>query len=731
MSITSVPDTVTTPHILKQEFAFKEGADIFSPRDLIELVRPGRGVANAVGDLVFVPVSKHSFEDKETHKRIYIASLKSNLSTAAFPALKDGDVFWLDARTLAHVVPGKSGAPQELYAVSLEYSADADSVVFAPESPVLVGTFPAVRLANFKYASESATLVFSAYVWPDANLTTVKAQDEAFEGRGTSALVYDKTYVRHWDTWVGPKKPTLFTVGLGKSADGKWVLQDDYVAPLKGTGHDCPIEPFGGTNNFDVSTTHIVYTTKDPALPVAWHTRQNVYTVPLKGGKAPHQLTRGTQGATGSPVFNAQGTMAAWTEMEQDGYESDRSRIVLYDLVKDVRFAVTPEWDRSADQLTFSPAGDSLIFTAADTARVKVWELKVPPTPSSSASPLTALPHPIALTHTHSASSVQPLPNGRVLFTQSSLASPNDVFLLSGLDTPQKPLSVEQITRFGEDALKEKELDEGEEYWFKGDEERDVQGWILKPKGFSKLSATQRKGKKWPVVFMIHGGPQSAWDDSWSTRWNPNVFAQQGYFVITPNPTGSTSFGQEFADRITENWGGRPFEDLQKGWKAALKLYPEIDADNAVAAGASWGGYAINWIQGHPEFGFGFKALMCHDGVFDTRYNGFSTEELYFFNHDYGGTPWSSKGKVLSEKWNPRNFADKFSTPQLFIHGSLDYRLPETESLGPFNALQQLGIESRLIIFPDENHWVLKPENSLKWHHEVFRWFAEYTNQSA
>ncbi|KAF8583106.1 alpha/beta-hydrolase [Ramaria rubella] len=652
MSFTSVPDTVTTPHILKQE--------------------PGGGVANAVGDLVFVPVSKHSFEDKETHKRIYIASLKSNLSTAAFPALKDGDVFWLDARTLAHVVPGKSGAPQELYAVSLEYSADADSVVFAPESPVLVGTFPAVRLANFKYASESATLVFSAYVWPDANLTTVKVQDEAFEGRGTSALVYDKTYVRHWDTWVGPKKPTLFTVGLGKSADGKWVLQDDYVAPLRGTGHDCPVEPFGGTDNFDVSATHIVYTTKDPALPVAWHTRQNVYTVPLKGGEAPHQLTRGTQGATGSPVFNAQGTMAAWTEMEQDGYESDRCSVRLSLL------PLSHSAPTHGDPPTPSvfPAGDSLIFTAADTARVKVWELKVPPTPSSSASPLTALPHPIALTHTHSASSVQPLPNGRVLFTQSSLASPNDVFLLSGLDTPQKPLSVEQITRFSEEALKGKELDEGEEYWFKGDEERDVQGWILKPKGFSKLSAAQRKGKKWPVVFMVHGGPQSAWHDSWSTWWNLNVFAEQGYFVIAPNPTGSTSFGQgklqsqlpfptmqtparahtlltlrpEFADRITENWGGRPFEDLQKGWIAALKLFPEIDANNAVAAGESWGGYAMNWIQGHPEFSFGFKALMCHDGVFDTRYNGFSTEELYFFNHDYGGTPWSSKGKVLSEK---------------------------------------------------------------------------------
>ncbi|KAG9094444.1 hypothetical protein FRC07_011302, partial [Ceratobasidium sp. 392] len=240
--------------------------------------------------------------------------------------------------------------------------------------------------------------------------------------------------------------------------------------------------------------------------------------------------------------------------------------------------------------------------------------------------------------------------------------------------------------------------------------------WIVRPPGADAESV--KEGKKWPAVLLIHGGPQGAWEDSWSTRWNPQVFAQQGYFVVAINPTGSTTFGQEFTDAIAGDWGGKPFEDLRKGWKYVLDNYKEIDPERAVAAGASWGGYAINWIQGHPEFGFNFKALVCHDGVFDTVYNGFATDELYFFNHDFGGPPWDARSRKTAEKFNPANFVSRWSTPQLIIHGSKDYRLAETEGLGAFNALQSRGVPSRIVIFPDENHWVLRPGNSLKWHYE-------------
>jgi dipeptidyl aminopeptidase/acylaminoacyl peptidase len=285
-------------------------------------------------------------------------------------------------------------------------------------------------------------------------------------------------------------------------------------------------------------------------------------------------------------------------------------------------------------------------------------------------------------------------------------------------------LDIKRLTSFGHDQLKTKALEEPEELWFKGAGDVMVHGWAIKPPGFKAGHA-----KKYPVVLLIHGGPQSAWEDQWSTRWNPNVWAQQGYFVIAINPTGSTTYGQRFTNGISEGWGGKPFVDLRKGWTHALETYPEIDPERAVAAGASWGGYAINWIQGHPEFGFNFKALVCHDGVFDTLYSGYVTDELYFFNHEFGGNPATKRARTISEKWNPARFTHKWSTPQLVIHGGRDYRLPDTEGISAFQALQVRGIKSRFVYFPDENHWVLNPENSLVWHTEIFKWFDEIVGE--
>jgi dipeptidyl aminopeptidase/acylaminoacyl peptidase len=423
--------------------------------------------------------------------------------------------------------------------------------------------------------------------------------------------------------------------------------------------------------------------------------------------------------------------------MDKDGYEADRNNVIIYDLGTDVRYTLPLKWDRSPDSLAFSKEGNHLYLTAGDHARIKIFVIAVPPTPKESSTNPGFPSHyttPVGLTHSHSASAIQPLYWGRLLFTQSSLTSPNDIFILRGLDRVEEDLKdaksvvyegqAEQITRLTEDSLRGKNLAKGEDFWFKGAENKDVHGWILKPKGWKK-----GEKKKWPVLLLIHGGPQSAWEDQWSNRWNPNIFAQQGYFTVAINPTGSTTFGQDFTDAIAEDWGGKPFVDMRQGWQYVLDHYPEIDADRAVAAGASWGGYAINWIQGHPEFGFGFKALVCHDGVFDSEYNGYSTDELYFFNHEWGGRPWDPKSKALSEKFSPSNYVNKWSTPQLIIHGSKDYRLPETEGIGAFHALQQRGIPSRLVIFPDENHWVLNHGNSLKWHFEVLRWFDLYVGQ--
>ncbi|KAF8645180.1 hypothetical protein AX16_008007 [Volvariella volvacea WC 439] len=717
-------------------FAFKEGPDVFSPRNLVELGRPGAGVANLGGDLVLVPYSQYSFEEKKNKKSVVIAPLESSVQSLTLDLEAGGETFWLNPRTFAHVV--EKDKKLEIYARSINFQADSDAAsgtLTLTGQSVLIGTLPTTTATNFRYSHKTGYLVFSDYVYEDGNLTTVAEQDEAWESRGNTAFVYDSTFVRHWDTWVGPKRSSLFSTRLFLDPDHKWHFNGKFVNLLQGTGHSTPVEPFGGTDDFDVSANQVVYTAKDPQLPEAWHTKQNVYIVDIAGGSAPRELTSGRQGATHSPVFNKQGDKVAWLELDEDGYESDRAKIVIYDLAKEVRYTLTQKWDRSADGLAFSEDGTFLYFTAGDEAKVKVFVLPVPPTPNHSTTNPELSPKyvtPVALTHRGAASGVQALQDGRVLLSLSSFTSPNDVYLIRGLKHLEDEIlasddpvtfrgNIERITQLTESQLKGKNLSVGEEFWFSGAEDKKVQGWALRPRGWSAGSI-----KKYPVVLLIHGGPQGAWEDQWSTRWNPNVFAQQGYFVLMINPTGSTTFGQEFTDAIAEDWGGKPFVDLRLGWKYALNKYPEIDPDRAVAAGASWGGYAINWIQGHPEWEFNFKALVCHDGVFDSTYNGFSTDELFFFNHEWGGRPWDAKSKALSQKYNPSNLVHKWSTPHLLIHGSKDYRLPDTEGIGAFHALQQLGVPSRLVIFPDENHWVLKHGNSLKWHYEVFRWFDQY-----
>ncbi|CCM03548.1 uncharacterized protein FIBRA_05684 [Fibroporia radiculosa] len=721
-----------------QDFAFKQDAETFAPKDLVELSRPGTAVANPAGDLVVVPVTKYSIDEAKNYRSIYIAPIEPTIQPLEIPLANGGEAFWLDARTLAHAVAegDDNDKVTALYAISVKYEADSSAgILSVPDSPKLIGKFPTSTATNFKYSDKANTLVFSDLVHADGDLTAAKKNDEAWENRGYSAFVYDETYERHWDTWMGPKRPSLFSVTLSHTPGKDWQFGTDFVNLLNGTGHHSPVEPFGGTDDFDVSDTHVVYTALDPTLPPAWHTKQNIYITELGSEQKPRELTSGVHGATHAPVFSTKGDKAAWLQLDKDGAEADRAKVVVYDLTTNVKYTLTQHWDRSPDALAFSSDDKTLYFTAGDHARIKIFALPIPATPSAS----TADPDlsevyktPLELTSSGAASGVQVLSNGRLVFTRSSLASPNDVFVLHGLDSldllskssrESFKGQVNQLTRFSEDALKGKNLDAGEDFYFDGAEGVKVQGWIHRPPGFK-----QGDTKKWPVVMLIHGGPQSAWADQWSTRWNPNIFAQQGYVVIAMNPTGSTSFGQEFTDAISGDWGGRPFEDMQKGWAYVLKNYPEIDPDRAVAAGASWGGYAINWIQGHPEFGFGFKALVCHDGVFSATYNGYSTDELFFFNNEWRGRPWDPEAKALLAKYDPTNFVHKWSTPMLVIHGSKDYRLPETDGIGAFHALQELGVPSRLVLFPDENHWVMNHANSLKWHYEVFRWFEKQLN---
>ncbi|KAF8842149.1 alpha beta-hydrolase [Paxillus ammoniavirescens] len=717
---------------MTREFALKSSPDVLSPQDMLSLPRPGAPIPNPAGDLAFISVSKYSFDDHKTHKSLTIAPLDGISQAYDLPLPNGGDAFWLDFRTIAHVVETgeDKDKKQEIFAIPVTF----DKGTVSTGEPIPVGSFPVTTAADFRYSVSSGVLVFSAYVHADGDLNAVKENDEKYENRGNSALVYDQTFERQWDTWVGPTHKSLFSVRL-YADQGKYALGKDFTNALRGTELSSPVEPFGGTDDFDISDSQIIFTAKDPKLPKAIHTKQNIYLVGFDGSNLV-EVTSGVHGATHSPVFNRQGTKVAWLQLDEDGHESDRAKVVIHDLYKGVSFTITQDWDRSPSSLAFSESGDFIYFTAEDIARTKIFTLPVPPTPSeSTAHPKLDVPYntPVALTTTHVASGIQLLQNNRLLFAMSSLTSPNDAYVLGNLQRIEAGIlsrasdpyrgELTQITKFSADSLQGKHLHPGEEFWFKG-ALQDIHGWILTPPGYKSTDV-----KKWPVLMIIHGGPESSWADSWSTRWNPNVFANQGYVIVAINPTGSTSFGQNLTEGIKGDWGGKPFVDLINGWKYVLENYPQIDPDRAVAAGGSYGGYAVNWIQGNPEFGFGFKALVCHDGVFDTTYNGYATDELFFFNHEWGGRPWEPESFELSRKYSPAYTVSKWSTPQLIIHGSKDYRLPEGDGIAVWHALQQLGVPSRLVIFPTENHWVLNAGNSLKWHYEVFRWFDEYVGE--
>lgn len=590
------------------------------------------------------------------------------------------------------------------------------------------------------YEPESHLLVFSAAVWgADSSLEETAKGDKKWDNRGTSAYVYDDLFVRHWDTWRIPGRVyTLAATELHrKKKDEEEVFEASsrFTNLLAGTGLYSQVDAIS-KDQFSVSPKEIALAIKPTDIDPALHTRLDVYLLPHKGGKVT-QLTSTDHGAVSGVRFSPGGKKLAWLQMAQDGYESDRRVVMVYTpgLVGGSIEAWTQKWDRSPSYVNWDLDGDSLYVLAEHHGKDVPYHLDAP----------GALPTPL---HFHgSTSSITQVRKDLFLLSISSFTSPTELFLLDledeaylhsvaqavedhdhgrpgrGHGDPDKrpPEALHQLTHFAEKHIGGR-LDkiDIDALWFRGDEDWRVMAWVLKPPGYSEDDSA-----KWPLAFLIHGGPQGAWTESWSTRWNPAVYAAAGYVVVAVNPTGSTGYGQEFTDRIARHWGSRPFRDLLLGYRAALEHYPGIDKERTAALGASYGGYMVNSIQGHNEFGF--KALVYHDGMLSTTTSYYETEELWFPTHDFGGTPTSDRDAY--EEYNPMNYVQNWHTPQLVLQGGMDFRLPVTQALGTFTALQVRGVPSRLVYFPDENHWVLKAANSRKWHHEVFAWLDKYVGK--
>ena len=517
-----------------------------------------------------------------------------------------------------------------------------------------------------------------------------KDGDTSKPGPGTGRE-YDQLMTRHWDQWETPGNYSwVFTVVL--RADGKLgtlgaAMDGDLVG-------DAPSKPFGGGDeiSWSADSSAVLFALRHADANEAKSTNLDIYRSALQN-PTPVNLSADNAGMDTTPAASPDGKWLAWTSMARATYEADRLVIKLMDLKSGKITALTDTWDRSVASLAWAANSKSFLVTAQDVLETPLYRVDLK-------GKITRL------TERGSIAEAVPLKNGGVVYAINSINGPSD---LVHMDTKGKTT---QLTNVNADTMAMLDPVNYQKFDFTGANGDQVYGQIVKPQGATG---------KLPVLLLVHGGPQGTFNNSWSYRWNPAVMASQGYAVVSIDFHGSTGYGQKFTDSIHKNWGGWPLEDLQKGMEAVGKIDAQLDTNNACALGGSYGGYMMNWISGNwPDR---FKCLVNHAGIFDLRAMAYETEELWFDQWDNGG-PWTTRSDA--EKWNPVNHVAKWKTPTLVIHGERDYRIPYSQSLAAFTALQQQGVESKLLVFPDENHWVLKPKNSIQWHQTVFDWVGKH-----
>jgi dipeptidyl aminopeptidase/acylaminoacyl peptidase len=514
--------------------------------------------------------------------------------------------------------------------------------------------------------------------------------DTSKPGPGTGRE-YDQLMVRHWDQWETPGNYSrVFTVALG--ADGKLgTLGKAMDGELVG---DTPSKPFGGGEemSWSADSSAVLFTLRLADADEAKSTNLDIYRSALRAAN-PVNLTADNAGMDTTPAASPDGKYLAWTSMARATYEADRLVVKLMDLKSRKVIALTDAWDRSVGSLAWAADSKSLLVTAQDVLETPLFRVDLKGKVTR-------------LTERGTIAEAVPLKNGGVVYAINGIAGPSDLVHMDNKGRTTR------LTNVNADALATLDPVSYQMFNFAGANGDQVYGQIVKPQGTTG---------KLPVLLLVHGGPQGTFNNAWSYRWNPAVMASQGYAVVSIDFHGSTGYGQKFTDSINKNWGGWPLEDLQKGMDAVGKIDTQLDTANACALGGSYGGYMMNWISGNwPDR---FKCLVNHAGIFDLRAMAYETEELWFDQWDNGG-PWTTRSDA--EKWNPVNHVAKWKTPTLVIHGEKDYRIPYAQSLAAFTALQQQGVESKLLVFPDENHWVLKPKNSIQWHRTVFDWVGKY-----
>ena len=546
-------------------------------------------------------------------------------------------------------------------------------------------------------------IAFTAEVYPGKTPEETEAKDKEKEASKSKARIFDKLMVRHWASWDEAKRSHLFV------CDSTSGLAKDFTI---GFQVNIPPGPFGGSNDYCWSPDgkELAFTA-EPLKDHAWSTNSDIWTVALENGQTKN-LTEANKAADAQPSYSPDGKYLAYVRQSRPGFESDMWILTVRDLRSGAATELTGKLDRPV--LSFVWGGETSLFAVIDdegtepVVSVSFGEGGVvAPIPVQDNQSVDTL---LAQVKGGANTAVQYEPKSRTLILLRSTSSrPAELYQFAYGSKKPVPL-----THHNDALIANLDLHQAEEFRFKGAGGDNIFGWLVKPPGFDA-------SKKYPVVFLIHGGPQGAWHDDWVARWNYQMFASKGFAVVAVNPRGSTGFGQKFTDLISQDWTGMVYEDLMKGLDHALKTYSYLDGDKVAAAGGSYGGFMVNWIAGHSDR---FKALISHAGVFDLESMYFTTEELWFAEWEFGGTPWGNPDHYRER--SPSTYAANFKTPTLVIHGALDFRVPDAQGLGMFTALQRRGIESRYLFFPDEGHWILKPANRAVWWREMLGWLETH-----
>ena len=603
-----------------------------------------------------------------------------NVNSPAFSP--DGStVYFLSAKNGSqqlYAMPAAGGEPRQLTALALD-------------------------VGSYKLSPDGRRVALSVETLADcgADFACTQKQLDARKAEKSSGVLYEQLFVRHWDTWRDGRRSRLFVADLPAAAD---VAAVSSARPLGATlDGDVPSKPFGDAGDYAWSPDggSVVASVRIAGDGEPWSTNFDLYRLPVDGG-APANLTEANKAWDAGPVFSADGRTLFYRAMKRPGFEADRYAIMAMDLAGGGVREIAPDWDRSPSSLAVAADGRSLLVAAQSVGQYPLFRIDL------------ASGDVTELVGEGTVSSFD-VAGDTVALTRNALDTGDVLYV-----TQAGGGALRAITRTAGEQLPDVAFGAAEQFSFKGWNGATVHGYVVKPWNYEE-------GRKYPVAFLIHGGPQGSFGNGWSYRWNPQTYAGQGYAAVMIDFHGSTGYGQDFTDAITGHWGDRPLEDLQKGWAAALDKYAFLDGGRACALGASYGGYMTNWIAGNWFARGGeapFKCLVTHNGVFDTRSMGSVTEELWFTEWEFGGTVADNPAGY--EKFNPARHIDRWKTPMLVVAGQNDFRVPIDQSLSAFTTLQRAGIDSKLLYFPDENHWVLKPHNSLLWHDTVNAWLKQH-----